>query len=287
MDRDRDATARRAAEAFDVLGNEIRTAILLALLADGPLTFSGLRDRVGVADSGRFNYHLDRLTGQFVRKETGGYRLRYHGRRVAHAALAGTFTETTSFDPVSVEGACRACGERALVGSYEDEAIRIRCRACDERVLAVSFPPSAVVGRSPSEAIQAFERWSRRQADLAREGICPVCASRTETHLDPDPSLGDDLAPVARHDCGTCGWQNCTTVGSAVLDHPAVDRFAREHDLDPRSGPYWSNEYVVTNRHVTVESRDPWRVAVTVRADDARLVLAVDETLAVVETTRP
>jgi DNA-binding HxlR family transcriptional regulator len=67
MSRDREAVARTAAEAFEVLGNEIRTAMVLELADAGPLSFSELRERVGVTDSGRFNYHLEKLVGRFVR----------------------------------------------------------------------------------------------------------------------------------------------------------------------------------------------------------------------------
>jgi DNA-binding HxlR family transcriptional regulator len=67
MSRDREAVARTAAEAFEVLGNGIRTAMVLELADAGPLSFSELRERVGVTDSGRFNYHLEKLVGRFVR----------------------------------------------------------------------------------------------------------------------------------------------------------------------------------------------------------------------------
>lgn len=54
-------------DAFGLLGNETRLAILQALGdAADPLSFSELRDRVWVSDSGQFNYHLDQLTGPFV-----------------------------------------------------------------------------------------------------------------------------------------------------------------------------------------------------------------------------
>ena len=284
MNRDRETTARRAAEAFDVLGSELRTTILLALLDAGPLTFSELRDQVGVADSGRFNYHLDRLTGQFVRKVEDAYHLRYHGYRVAHAILAGTFTETTSFDPVPVEGACRACGEHTLEGAYVDERIRIQCGDCGERVLSVAFPPSAVVERTPEEALDAFERWSRRSADLGRDGVCPECAGRIDIELDPDPPDETGLSPLVRHECDACQWQNWTTVGSQILDHPDVLAFANGHDVEPRARPYWSNDYLVTNRHIEVRSRDPWRIDVTVAAEDVCLVLTLDGDMDVIET---
>lgn len=77
-----EAVARRVGEqttdAFEILGNDTRLAILLALWEakePGPpfaepseraVSFSELRDRVGVKDSGQFNYNLDKLVGAFI-----------------------------------------------------------------------------------------------------------------------------------------------------------------------------------------------------------------------------
>lgn len=79
-------------EAFAALGNETRIAILLALEGRGDaLSYSELKRQVGVYDSGRFNYHLDRLLGHFVDGTSDGYRLRDVGRRAAWAVEAETF----------------------------------------------------------------------------------------------------------------------------------------------------------------------------------------------------
>lgn len=49
-------------DALEVLGNEIRVSILRELAeADGPLSFTELRERAGVRDTGKFNYHLEKL----------------------------------------------------------------------------------------------------------------------------------------------------------------------------------------------------------------------------------
>lgn len=53
---------------------EPRLKILNSLAeADGPLTFSTLRESVGTIYSGQFNYHLRKLDGLFVRKTDDGY----------------------------------------------------------------------------------------------------------------------------------------------------------------------------------------------------------------------
>jgi DNA-binding transcriptional ArsR family regulator len=95
------AAGPAATEAFKLLGDETRLAILLALweahepFADGDAVgFSTLRDRVGTADSGRFNYHLDRLTDHFVRRTDDGYELREAGLTVGRSVIAVAGFET-------------------------------------------------------------------------------------------------------------------------------------------------------------------------------------------------
>lgn len=101
-------------EAFDALADETRLAILRALAdrrQEAPerptLSFSELRERVGVRDSGLFNYHLSKLVGRFVRERPEGYELGHAGRRVIRADGHG--------DPGDGEEAaseaCPVCGE--------------------------------------------------------------------------------------------------------------------------------------------------------------------------------
>lgn len=87
-------------EAFAVLGNETRLAIVLALEeTDDPIAYSELKRQVGVYDSGRFNYHLEKLLGHFVERTEGGYRPRVVGTRAARAVTAGTFATRRSSAP--------------------------------------------------------------------------------------------------------------------------------------------------------------------------------------------
>lgn len=71
-----------AADVFELLGNETRVRIVAALYgqwqaAPGQpcLTFSELCERVGVADTGQFNYHLRRLRDVLIDKREAGYAL--------------------------------------------------------------------------------------------------------------------------------------------------------------------------------------------------------------------
>jgi hypothetical protein len=74
-----------------LLADETRIDILRELYAvtadeggDG-LSFSTLRRRVDVSDSGRFNYHLDQLSGQLVTKTDDRYTLTRVGERLVRA----------------------------------------------------------------------------------------------------------------------------------------------------------------------------------------------------------
>jgi len=97
--------------ALRALTHETRVAILRQLAeADGPLSFTELKSRVGATDSGRFNYHLNELCEHYLRDGPDGYELNYRGEQVLVAAGAGV---TAGDGPArsGVEDACPVCGE--------------------------------------------------------------------------------------------------------------------------------------------------------------------------------
>lgn len=78
-----------ATAVFDLLSDEPRAGTVRQLAAaSGGLRFSTLRRRVGVRDSGRFNYLLGRLRGQLVERHDERYVLTER-RRHAAATLDG------------------------------------------------------------------------------------------------------------------------------------------------------------------------------------------------------
>lgn len=94
-------------EALTVLANDIRIRILRTLAeAAEPLTFTELRESVGVRDTGKFNYHLTKLCEYFVRETTDGYELGHAGSRIVAAGHSAERAE--SVEPVEE---CPVCGE--------------------------------------------------------------------------------------------------------------------------------------------------------------------------------
>lgn len=108
----------RVTDALEVLGNEIRMDIVRELAeADEPLSFTELRERVGLRDSGKFNYHLTRLCSYFVRDTGDGYELGHAGTRLvaavgtADAGAANGDAPTADVTDEDLVDACPVCGE--------------------------------------------------------------------------------------------------------------------------------------------------------------------------------
>ncbi|MFC4552597.1 MULTISPECIES: ArsR/SmtB family transcription factor [Halorussus] len=294
-------------EAFAVLGDETRIAILRSLFERPyePMTFSELREAVGMADSGQFNYHLNKLVGQFVRKTEEGYELRLAGWQVLGAILSGTYTESGNVEPVEADHPCRRCGG-VVVATYEDERMTIRCTDCDEQYSSAGVPPGVLDGFEREELVDRFDRFMRGLVAQARLGVCVSCSGRMDAEVltDPDPEIGVDVEsiPGVVYRCRRCPEVVSASFGSALLDHPEIVAFHWEHGVDLRHVPSWTLAWL-TDDHATVESEDPLRVRLVVELGDeagvedtktggaggaggAVLELLIDENLEAVEVTR-
>lgn len=107
-----------AVEALETLAEETRLDILRALAEqaradpeDPTLSFTELRERAGVRDSGRFNHHLQALCGRFVRERADGYELGYAGRAVVDAGRRALAKVDDGTGDDATDGACPVCGE--------------------------------------------------------------------------------------------------------------------------------------------------------------------------------
>src|SRR6056297_3330821 len=166
-------------DAFSVLGNDIRVGILRELAdvmgesSDSRLSFSTLRERVGVRDPGKFNYHLDRLRGTFVKKTDDGYVLRYPGLMVVSAIRAGTYTGGDDTETVETAQDCPRC-DGDLTATYGDGFLELACDE-DDLLSRVLLPPGATEGRTTAELLELANRSARRDMGHAADGVCPYC----------------------------------------------------------------------------------------------------------------
>ena len=279
------------AEAFALLGNETRIAILQALLEAsterGPVAFTELFDRVDIDDSAQFNYHLQKLTDHFVQHTDNGYKFRHPGRKVVSAIFAGTLTDRAQLGFFPASGTCHAC-DGPLHGWYVDEVLTIACIDCATIQVSYPFPPGGLDDRTPRELLQAFHHYVRHHYCLAADGVCPECTGPIETTLVSDPATsnnGVSLDVAVEHDCQRCGYDLQSTVGVNLLDSGEVLVFHSERGVDLTTEPFWHFDWCVSDARTTVLSEEPLRVRVDIPCQGDEFQVVLDDTLSIVETT--
>jgi hypothetical protein len=275
------------ADAFDKIGHPARLSILEALLEvrrtddDPHVSFTELRDRSAVDDTGRFNYHLGELVGTFVHKGEAGYRLTSLGHRLLAPMTAGLYDPERSLESVDSPGTCYECG-----GSLEvrPDGAKLQVVCEDGHVLnhgLVGYP-GIIDDRPPEGAVTALGLLNTQAIELAAAGACPLCHGPVDGQVvarDYEDAHGFE-AP-----CGTCGNQFATTVGATVATHPGVVAFLADHGVDVRRAVPWELSFRQPGAE-TVVDEDPLRLRVDVEADDERLAVVVDGDGEVVSTER-
>jgi hypothetical protein len=230
--------------AFRGLADETRMAIVTALVErrrespeDPGLSFSALRERAGVEDSGRFNYHLRQLVGRFVEHDDDGYRLNAAGRRIAGALAAGAYTGGVSLGPEPLDEPCPACGA-SVVASYDEGVLELSCED-DHTLFRTRFPSGGAAGRSVEEVMRLAVRTALQDLEFVVDGVCPECYGRANRRLEfpegdgSDEGEDDPDLPALRADCERCGMHVRTSTTACLLIDPDVRAFYRDHGRDP------------------------------------------------------
>ena len=253
--------------------------------------YAELQSRVGVRDSGRFNYHLKKLLGNYVAKTEAGYRLQWPGMVLYRALVAGLLTGEAdrSIDPVPVGVDCYRCGEPVEGGLYET-LFRVRCRGCDANYADIYVPTDGLVGAEPEAMLRTVHRRSRTVLGAMTSGQCPWCAHEVAVEVREGggslPSLHDtrDLDAYAVYRCTNCTGFHYMPVSQVLLYHPAAIAFYHAHGRDLTAIPKWELRWAVTDETTTLLGTEPWRFRVRVPLEGAELVAELDDELDVVES---
>jgi hypothetical protein len=308
------AAGRHATDAFALLGDETRLAILLALWEaydpaadDTVVSFSELFGQIDYDNAGNFSYHLDQLDGQFIRKrpDPEGYELTDTGLALVKTVIAGAGVADTTLDPAEIDRPCSLCGATTAV-RYEDGILYQVCTDCDgitdefdllEGYLnAIPFHPAGLTDRSPDELLAAAEVAAYRHMQTMMEGICSACSGPVDAALavcsDHESggiceNCGRAHAFWARFECRVCKDHHVTTPSVLSVFHPATVAFYYDHGVVPRwharafEGLRQVGAHEVDHEMVLV-AEEPPRVEVTVGLEGDELALTFDETVAVV-----
>ena len=320
LDETPEVAGRRATEAFKLLGNETRLAILLALweayephTGENAVTFTELRNGVGIRQGAQFNYHLDKLVGRFVRKTDDGYELLRSGRKLVQSILAGTGIEDPVLGPTEIDAPCPFCGAPTAV-TYEHNYVYRLCTECDGdadptaehprgALSGWTFEPTGLSDRTAEEVYVASTVKTFSRIALRFEGICPDCSGPVRWSFDiceshdpsangPCPECERERPVVAREACTVCKSSGVGSPGIKTLFHPSVVSFYYAHGVEV--GFSGNTDYadvvrtlgLVEGVEEEVVSTDPLRIRVTFSHDGDELHLLLDEGMNVVEVDR-
>lgn len=261
-------------DAFQLFSHELRLEILFALW-DAPeyaLAFSEIQDAVGEYDSGKFTYHLEKLTGQFVTEIEGRYVLQYAGHRVIDAIQSGVFHTSPTISPVEAPGHCTRCGGTPTF-EYSDHLATVVCPDCETKLIEYPFDPGGFQDRSIREAIDTFDRRTKYKWRLASGGVCFTCAGRvsvaytdTATEMERHDRYESFFAadhPVLFHlDCQNCSFYSYIPVGIRLLDTPVIVGHLATSGVDSTGQHLWSLPFITEAEQITLQDRDPWEVLV-------------------------
>lgn len=274
------------ATAFSLLTDEIRIDIIRALGHTPGYTasFSTLQEHVGMADSGLFNYHLQKLTDHFIHQTDEGYTLQYAGRLIHRGILAGMFTKRPQIAPETLQSGCPDCGAM-LESSYTDGRHQVTCPDCGSVLLVSGLHPASLESRTLQEVVEASDRLSRQNIALARDGICTYCSGVVTPTIVTD-STRPFGQPFVDFSCENCGLILTSNIGETVLSHPAVVTFFHDYDVDLRTKRTWELAFCVDDQHLTVLSEDPWRLVIAISAGNEELRVVIDEELNIVKSER-
>lgn len=272
-------------DAFATLADPTRVDIVRALWeADAEaVSFSALREVVGVEDSGQFNYHLGKLTDRFVRKGDDGYELTAAGIHVAGAILGGAYTMEGSIEPMTLEDLCPTCSGTWRF-RYEDEFATFECGDCTVYI-RFSVPPGTFVDTERGALPDRTEAYLRTLLESLRNGICPHCHGPTDPavfYREPPEDEAPEVEglPLVEYTCQHCSGTVTTDVASPLLGHPAVVSFYHDRGVDVREPPIWRLA-ALQHERADVRSRDPFEAAVTFTVDGEDLTFVIDDEMTV------
>lgn len=281
----------RAADSFRLLGDPTRVTIIAELVAaqragETPLSFAEVRHRVGVSDSGRFNYHLKQLQPRFVQTIDDGYAPRYAATLVDGLVTAPAVSSETVTLEGPVDRPCVLCDDPPMA-RFASDRLSLTCETYDEQLLGMPVPPAVAADRSLAELVDFAEAYGGHQFELAAEGVCPHCWGGVETDLSRGELEGEypDDAYVAVQvgfECMQCGHRFTMPLRNILQEHPAVAGFHFDHGID--LSQYGMLDGFGVLAVSAVECHDD-RAMLRFDCEGDRLEIEVDDTLEIIEIT--
>ncbi len=267
--------------ALSLLTEEPRLRIMETLAqadAEGPsqarLSFTELFEAQEMRDTGRFNYHLDKLCDEFVEKDDDGYRLSSTGYQLVAAVLSISADGSSSTTETTLSEPCPACGTAVTVEKSGD-FVRVLCE--EGHGFGETVPPRMAADRDLRTVVDLAAVRAVGSFREARRGLCPKCSGRMEWIQDPDPdwTIRFDTKIPSVGVCQTCGVAfGGSPAGFVFFEPPVVARLA-DLGFDVWDDPlrWW-----LRGEGGTVEDHDPETGLVTSTFEFPRFTLTATVT---------
>ncbi|SFS92154.1 DUF7351 domain-containing protein [Halostagnicola kamekurae] len=282
-------------EAFALLGHEIRLAILHAFFEryapvdpdsrsevreQRTLSYAELMAATDMEDSGKFNYHLEKLRGVYVEEIEEGYVPTAGAIALYEAVIANRPTESipVNFD---IDESCPSCAS-GLQGKYEQGFLTVECSECDLFWGATyRFPKNGLAVREGESIYEALYDRMMHHIGLARTGQCPSCAGITNGTM-PRDRLDGESTPTAELTCQTCSWFVTVDIVSALQFEPQVTNALLELGIPlSESSSMRATEQVLSNVTGRVSSDDPFHATIRITYDEAVAEITIGHELRV------
>lgn len=266
--------------AFSLVGHEVRLGILEAVFEAGEdaVAFSTIRDAVCIRDPGRLNYHLTELHPHFLERTDEGYVLQRPGSVAVRLVRAGRLTDDGHLLESAV-GDCLRCGGELVLAYDPSQFGVVACRDCRRWFVRWLLPPGALAGRDASGIATVLDERCRSARRLGNAGVCPLCTGPMSANLTQDDQF--DHPAALSYACESCACEFDSTVGAALVGHPAVVAFHHDHGIDVTDRPLWELPVAFDPDLVSVLDSGPPRVelARTLAGDRLRCIVGEDGTV--------
>lgn len=278
-------------EAFAALGDPVRVGIIETLAdrdrtesqSNGPgLPFSTLRKRVGVADSGRFRYHLEQLRGVFVEQTAAGrYYLTAAGGQVVSAIVSGTYTDHTILGPTELNSSCPLCSDRPI-GKYDRGVLQVACPNDHQLFVWVLAPNAARVERI-EPVIDVATREFFHTIEMAHSGFCPDCFSPIDTALERVDAPNQAIR--FRAPCESCGSTLDAPAGLCLVSLSELRLLYHHHDRSIYDRFWWQQEFARNNPQIAPPDGDPESISFEIGLEHGLLDVTLSETASVIDAS--
>jgi hypothetical protein len=294
-------TEQTAEEVFRLLSDETRLDILRTVARaqhDGEfemateLSFSEIYDRVSVDNSSKLSYHLNELTGTFLRKHQNGYAFTHAGERLTRFVLAGNYRQPQEIDPIEVDVGCVHCTETGLQATCREQYFMIVCPACERPNFSLQVTPAQVQAHEGDVLLDAITWELVGDILKMRQGVCPSCGGSIATEvLDTSEGSDEERAPGSFATCSVC--EQCllpmnVPLPHAVVYHPESVAFHWDHGVDIMEADPWEfHEYLRDGTWSAARTgTEPDEYCVELRVDTGSLRLFLDGSATVTRTER-